>query len=132
MTALYELVPAGEPIDIPGVDALKYQHPRSLAAASQQDEALTVKLRYKQPDGDTSALIAATVPNRLSMTPALGFAAAVAEFGMLLRDSEHKGSSSFRGAAELARTFKGNDPHGHRAELIRLIEAAAGVRLLAR
>ena len=132
VTALYELVPAGEPIDIPGVDALKYQQPPSLAAASQRDEALTVKLRYKQPDGDTSALIAAAVPNRLSMTPALGFAAAVAEFGMLLRDSEHKGTSSFPGAAELARTFKGDDPHGHRAELIRLIEAAAGVRLLAR
>ena len=56
--------------------------------------------------------------------------AAVAEFGMLLRDSEHKGTSSFPGAAELARTFKGDDPHGHRAELIRLIEAAAGVSLV--
>ena len=87
-----------------------------------------LKLRYKTPDGDTSALIAAAVPSRSSMTPALGFAAAVAEFGMLLRDSEHKGTSSFPGAAELARTFKGDDPHGHRAELIRLIEAAAGVR----
>jgi Ca-activated chloride channel family protein len=130
VTALYELLPAGAPIDIPGVDALKYQQPRSLTAASQQDEALTVKLRYKQPGSETSALIAATVPNRLSMTPALGFAAAVAEFGMLLRDSEHKGSSSFPGAAELARTFKGDDPHGHRAEFIRLIEAAAGVSLV--
>jgi Ca-activated chloride channel family protein len=130
VTALYELVPAGEPIDIPGLDPLKYQQPRSVSAAARQDEAMTIKLRYKQPDGDVSALISAAVPNRLAMTPALGFAAAVAEFGMLLRDSEFKGSSSFSGAAAMARTFKGEDPHGHRAEFVRLIDAAAGVSLV--
>jgi Ca-activated chloride channel family protein len=60
----------------------------------------------------------------------MGFAAAVAEFGMLLRDSEFKGASSFASAGELARRFKGEDPHGHRAEFIRLIDAAGGVTRL--
>ena len=56
--------------------------------------------------------------------------AAVAEFGMLLRDSEFKGKSSFTEARALAETFKGDDPHGHRAEFIRLIGAAEGVTRL--
>ena len=57
----------------------------------------------------------------------MGFAAAVAEFGMLLRDSEFKGASSFAEALDLARRFKGDDPHGHRAEFIRLVGAADGI-----
>jgi Ca-activated chloride channel family protein len=54
----------------------------------------------------------------------MGFAAAVAEFGMLLRESEFKGESSFAQARDLAARFKGDDAHGPRAELIRLIEIA--------
>jgi Ca-activated chloride channel family protein len=72
-------------------------------------------------------LIEVPLPNRIAASEALGFAAAVAEFGMLLRDSEHKGTASFSQAAALARQFRGADQHGHRAEFIRLIDAAEGV-----
>ena len=70
------------------------------------------------------------VADKTTQSPELGFAAAVAQFGMLLRDSEHKGSSSFASALKLAQQFKGDDPYGHRAEFIRLIGAAEGITRL--
>jgi Ca-activated chloride channel family protein len=127
VTALYEIVPAGEPIDLPGVDPLRYQRPAVPAGDAHAGELMTVKLRYKQPDAAESQLRTVVVRARRDMTPELGFAAAVAEFGMLLRDSAFKGSSSFESARALATRFKGNDPHGHRAELIRLIGIAEGI-----
>jgi Ca-activated chloride channel family protein len=86
---------------------------------------MTVKVRYKDPDGDVSRLIAIPVSNRTTDVSArLGFAASVAEFGMLLRDSEHKGAASWRQAGDLARRHRGDDPEGYRAEFVRLIELA--------
>jgi Ca-activated chloride channel family protein len=91
---------------------------------------MTVKVRFKDPDGDQSRLMEVPVANRVTISASLGFAAAVAEFGMLLRDSEFKGSASYQSAAALATANKGDDPHGHRAEFIRLIGAAEGVSRL--
>ena len=130
VTALFELAPVGERIDGTGVDALKYQQQNPVTGNT--DEAMTVKLRYKQPDGDTSTLSAVAVKDTTSSTPELGFASAVAEFGMLLRDSEYKGSAAFADVRERANRFKGNDPFGHRAEFIRLIDAAEGVNRVSR
>jgi Ca-activated chloride channel homolog len=130
VTALYELVPAGEPTDIPGIDPLKYQQPARFSSAAQSNEAMTVKLRYKRPEGTESTLMSVAVATKTKLTPELGFAAAVAEFGMLLRDSEFKGTSSFADANSLAQKYKGADLHGHRAEFIRLIGIAEGVSRL--
>jgi Ca-activated chloride channel family protein len=127
VTALYELVPAGEPMDVPGIDPLKYQRPSAPADASSLDEAMTVKVRYKAPGGDVSKLTAVVVRTQTAESPALGFASAVAEFGMLLRESEFKGSASFADVRSRAIKFKGADAHGHRAEFIRLIDAAETV-----
>ena len=124
VTALYELIPAGRPAGAPSIDPLKYQQPGTPSRAASNGEAMTVKIRYKQPDGDTSALVTAVVADKPAPSADLGFAAAVAEFGMLLRDSEFKGRSSFASALELAKRFKDDDPHGHRAEFIRLIGVA--------
>ena len=86
---------------------------------------MTVKLRYKEPDGDTSKLMTFGVVNRLTPAAAnIGFASAVAEFGMALRRSEHRGAASFKDAAALARRQCGIDENGHRAEFVRLIELA--------
>ena len=89
---------------------------------------MTVKLRYKQPDGDTSTLISrrrcATATGEL--TANLGFASAVAEFGMLLRRSEFKGRRLVP-AQDLARRFRGDDPDGYRAEFVRLSSSAAAL-----
>jgi Ca-activated chloride channel family protein len=129
VTALYELVPAGQPIDVPTVDPLKYQT-KPTATSAGNGELMTVKLRYKDPDGDRSQLMTVPIPNRVVASADLGFAAAVVEFGMLMRDSEFKGSSSFQSASALAEANKGADPHGHRAEFIRLIGAAESVSRL--
>jgi len=129
VTALYEVVPFGEPIG-PRIDRLKYQGPGRFSTAAQQDEVMTVKLRFKRPDEATSSLISVAVPDKTGMTPELGFAAAVAEFGLLLRDSEFKGSSSFSDAQRLAQKFQGADRYGHRAELVRLIGMAESMNRL--
>jgi Ca-activated chloride channel homolog len=129
VTALYEIVPPGESIEGGSVDPLKYQtEVRPNNAAAQSGELMTVKLRYKQPDGDTSKLISVAVKDRTGeLTPNLGFAAAVAEFGMLLRRSEHKGQTTWSSAKELARRHRGEDPDGYRAEFARLVDLAAAL-----
>ena len=120
-----------------GVDPLKYQQPSprpasaSAAPVSQYaDELMTVKLRYKAPDATESTLISVPVQNRAGNVEALGFPAAVAAFGMLLRGSEHKGSASWSMVETLATKHKGNDAHGHRAEFVRLIGVADGISRL--
>src|SRR5207248_847869 len=65
-----------------------------------------------------------------TVSPEVGFAAAVAEFGMLLRDSEFKGESSFAQARDLAARFKGDDAYGHRAEFLRMVGIADGLHRL--
>ncbi len=128
VTALYELILAGETLDIPGIDALKYQQTPSRTATP--DELMNVKVRYKGPDADNSVLTSVAVSTRAAASPELGFASAVAEFGMLLRESEHRGAASFSDVRALATRFKGADPYGHRAEFIRLIDEADAVSQL--
>ena len=123
VTALYEIVPAGVKVDLPGVDPLRYQN-TAAGGEGHADELMAVKLRYKEPDAAASQLKTFTVRSRRDMAPELGFAAAVAEFGLLLRDSEFKSDASFARARSLATRFRGPDPHGHRAEFIRLIGLA--------
>jgi Ca-activated chloride channel family protein len=130
VTALYEIVPAGQKIENPGVDALKYQQQE--APAPQRDasggELLTVKLRYKEPDGDESRLLSVAVADsntsHRNASDNLKFSAAVAEFGMLLRGSKHKGAASYDSALQLARSSAGADLKGYRAEFVKLIETA--------
>jgi Ca-activated chloride channel family protein len=130
VTALYEIVPIGVSIDLPSVDPLTYQ--RSQAARGNADELMSVKIRYKDPDGDSSRLITTAVRNRSGeLTARVGFASAIAEFGMLLRGSEHKGSATWQDAADLARRHRGDDPDGYRAEFVRLVELAGSLAPLA-
>jgi Ca-activated chloride channel family protein len=128
VTALYEIVPPGEPVDGGAVDPLKYQDRSTPNAAARSGDLMTVKLRYKQPEGDTSRLLSVTVGERVGeLTPNLGFASAIAEFGMLLRKSEFKGQATWSSAQELARRYRGDDPDGYRAEFVRLIDLAAAL-----
>ncbi|HEY0172305.1 MAG TPA: VWA domain-containing protein [Pyrinomonadaceae bacterium] len=128
VTALYEVVPAGQRVENPGVDELKYARPAETVEGAGAGELLTVKLRYKEPEGGASKPINVGVPDRQASfrnaSENFKFAAAVAEFGMLLRDSRYKGQSSFDGAAELARASTGADLRGHRAEFVRLVQTA--------
>jgi Ca-activated chloride channel family protein len=131
VTALYEIVPAGTPLEVSGVDPLRYQKPSGLTSDASSGELLNVKLRYKLPDGDRSTLVELPVTDDgTKLSAASGdfhFAAAVAVFGMVLRDSKHGGAASLDLAAELAAGGKGRDEHGYRAEFIGLIAKARSV-----
>lgn len=135
VTALYEVIPAGSSEEVGGVDPLKYQSNAKPQAAEAEEQAgvasretLTVKLRFKPPAEATSKLIERGVVDAgktySEAAPNLQFAAAVAAFGMILRDSPHKGSASLEGVIELARAASQHDPGGHRKEFVELVEKA--------
>lgn len=135
VTALYEVIPVGVKSDfLQKVDSLKYQkNTAPLISSSQTEEILTVKFRYKAPDGDVSKLIEHPVLDKqVALTKTsdnFRFAAAVAQFGLLLRESEYKSAASYDNVLNLARKAKGYDEEGYRSEFVRLVESA---RLLAK
>ncbi|WP_420442096.1 YfbK domain-containing protein [Candidatus Palauibacter sp.] len=136
VTALYEVVPAGLPVPR-GVDPLRYEStagPQSAvetAPGAFEDELLYVKVRYKDPGGSESRLLAHAVADRSrSPSRSFRFAAAVAGFGMLLRDSPHAGRFTPDDVISLAEGGRGDDPRGYRGEFIRLVEAARDLDLL--
>ncbi|MEI2738154.1 MAG: von Willebrand factor type A domain-containing protein [Chitinophagaceae bacterium] len=130
VTALYEVIPVGVKSDfLKGVDSLKYQkNIEPLSKSSYNDEILTVKFRYKAPDGDVSKLIEHPVLDKqipiAKTSDNFRFAASVAQFGMLLRNSEFKSAASFDNVLGLARKAKGTDEEGYRSEFVRLVESA--------
>jgi Ca-activated chloride channel family protein len=144
VTALYEIVPAGKPVAVAPVDDLKYQQPAATPSRlrlSDDDDAnaadigrelLTLKMRYKQPDGDTSRKLEWPVSDDgKAFSAATGdfqFAAAVAGFGLLLRDSQYKGNLTYAAALELAQGGVGSDEHGYRAEFLDMIRRAKSLR----
>jgi Ca-activated chloride channel family protein len=129
VTAFYEIVPAGIKDDYAvGVDPLKYQNIQPAPVANVSGEMLTIKFRYKQNDSSASKMNSVTVtdePKNLNLTSAdFRFAAAVAEFGMLLRDSQYKQHATFDQVINMAKAAKGEDEDGYRSEFIRLAESA--------
>ena len=131
VTALYEIIPAGQPVNgVPPVDELKYQVEGSLPVAS--DELLTVKLRYKQPDSDTSSKLEFPLKDEdrsfEQADPDFRFATSVAGFGMLLRDSEFKGDLSWERVQNWAQSALGEDEFGYRRECLDLIRNAAALK----
>jgi Ca-activated chloride channel family protein len=128
VTALYEVVPAGQAWSNPGVDPLKYQTPPQQSAHANSDELLTIKLRYKDPEASESKLLSVGVADAAGAWPQASnnfrFASAVAAFGLLLRDSQYKGAANFNNVAALARNSTGQDPHGYRTEFVHLVETA--------
>lgn len=131
VTALYEVIPAGITDSfMRKVDDLKYQKNKTdLSNASKNGEIMNIKLRYKQPGGDVSKLIGHPVfdAEHEETSDNFRFAAAVAEFGMLLRNSEFKSNSSFSGVLKLANNAKGKDEEGYRSEFIKLVSKANSI-----
>ncbi len=145
VTALYEIVPVGAAGKAgkgkePDAEPLRYQKsagspapvaespPKDLTEAAATGEVLTLKLRYKEPMGDTSKLLEFPLKERggqfNSASQDFQFAAAVASFGMILRGSEHRGSGNLSAVAEIAAGSIGNDPSGLRAEFVDLVRRA--------
>jgi Ca-activated chloride channel family protein len=140
VTALYEIVPAGvEPPATPGVDALKYQkteagdqksEARSQMpdAGGQRAELLTVKVCYTPIEGGPGRRLEFPLTDRgaafAEASMDFKFAAAVAGFGMILRDSPHKGSATLAAVQQWAGQGLGTDAGGYRAEFIGLVHQA--------
>jgi Ca-activated chloride channel family protein len=134
VTAMYEIVPAGtKPRDdekaTPKVDELKYQKPAAPAVkADDSGEMLTLKLRYKQPDGDKSALIETPVTDKggtfARSSCDFKFASSVAAFGMILRNSPHRGRATYPAVLEWAQDGLGEDKSGYRQEFLELVKKA--------
>lgn len=125
VTALYEIVPVTGKTK---KSNLKYQKTNLTDAAIESNDLVTLKLRYKEPDGFKSKLITQPVLAQLTdlenTSNNFRFSAAITEFGMLLRDSEFLGSATFESATDLAKYAKGDDLEGYRGEMVRLLRSA--------
>jgi len=133
VTALYEVVPRGVAVPAPSVDALRYQEPLDVPTDSAfSGELLNVRLRYKEPEGTTSRLLEVPVVDDgrsfRAASEDLRFAAAVAAFGMLLRDSRFAGDVTLEEVHRWAEDAQGLDPHGYRREFLRLVDRARALR----
>jgi Ca-activated chloride channel family protein len=125
VTALYEVVPKGSRERLTASEPLRYQSGAVGAVGTgPADELMYVKLRYKLPDARTSRwldhVVRASRPTEGSVD--LRFAASVAAFGMILRESEHRGSATLDQVSELARSALGEDVGGYRGEFVKMVE----------
>ncbi|MBS0000502.1 MAG: von Willebrand factor type A domain-containing protein [Cyclobacteriaceae bacterium] len=128
VTALYEIIPVGVDNKYQGnIDPLKYQEQKTENRGHFRGEMMTVKLRYKLPEEDQSKLTMEIIKNNITdfekTSDNFRFSASVAAYGMILRDSEFKGSADYDQVIEWAVNSKGRDVEGYRAELIRLVES---------
>ncbi|MCC6242645.1 MAG: von Willebrand factor type A domain-containing protein [Gemmatimonadaceae bacterium] len=129
VTALYEVVPVGVRGTVPvrTTDPLRYHAPveESAVRRAADGELLHVSLRYKKPGESTSRLLGKSLDGRSvreSASDDFTFAASVAAFGMLLRDSEYKGTTTASSVLSLARSAAADDEDGYRREFIGLVE----------
>jgi Ca-activated chloride channel homolog len=123
VTALYELIPADSDETVGDVDDLNYQK----VNIKRSNDLMTLKIRYKKPDEDISKLIESKISVAAFGETSGNFkiAASIAQFGMLLRDSEFKGEASYESTLALAKSAKGKDEFGYRNEYITLVEKAS-------
>jgi len=132
VTALFEVVPQGIGIDIPAVDALRYQTPTRSSSNTGRGELLNVKLRYKDPEGSDSKLLEFPVVDSKApfaeATTDYRFASAVAAFGMTLRDSPYRGQLNLDRVLEIAEKSRGTDNGGYREEFIQLVRKTQSIR----
>src|SRR5690606_30908283 len=130
VTAFNEIVPAGVRIENDGIE-LKYSETQR-SETRFANQLATVKLRYKEPNADRSKLLTMGVlddPTSVDQaSDNLKFAAAVVQFGLLLRDSRYRGSSSFRHARQLAEATAAADLKGYRSEFIELMNRASSLK----
>ena len=133
VTALYEIIPVGVKSDfIENTDPLKYQSSTEAKTSNNAaGELMTIKLRYKAPDSDRSRLMEhPVIDDHITLDNSsdnFRFAAAVAQFGMLLRQSEFMQQSSYGNVLALANSAVADDKEGYRKEFIQLVQKANGI-----
>jgi Ca-activated chloride channel homolog len=131
VTALYEIVPNGVVMPA-GVDPLKYQPAVNAPATNPAgNELMTVKIRYKQPENETSQKLEVPVEDTgesyAKASSDFRFASAVASFGMMLRNSPYKGNATFDAIIEDAGAAKGEDASGYRTEFVEMVKKAKAI-----
>lgn len=133
VTALYEIVPTRKKNEKRNAaDQLRYQKQITFSKEANSGEMLTLKLRYKNPQDQDSTLIEYPISDAgMSFSEAdrdFRFAASVASFGMLLRDSPHKGNATFDHVARMAREGAKGDETGYRIEFVEMVAKARQLR----
>jgi Ca-activated chloride channel family protein len=133
VTVLYEVVPRGVAIGGPGVDPLKYQQKANAEPLrNASNETLTVSVRYKEPSASDSKLLSFPLVDReqpfARASLDFRFAAAVASFGMMLRDSAYKGNATYDSVLAMAEDGLGSDRNGYRREFLQLVQRARQIR----
>ena len=127
VTALYEIALKGSGGAL--TEPLRYGKPAETAEA-RGDEIAFLRLRYKQPDGDTSQLLEWPIRRDQAVREAkeaserFRFAAAVAGFGQILRGGRYTSSFGYDDVLALARAARGPDPYGYRGEFLTLVGLA--------
>lgn len=133
VTALYEIIPVGVEGEFTKIDPLKYQSNPSRKTDIKMNEVMTIKFRYKKPNEESSKLISHVVINKRISASAtsenFNWSAAVAAFGMIIRESEFANNFTLEQTYHLAQRAKGIDKDGYRIEFINMIKS---VDLLAR
>ncbi len=134
VTALYEVIPAGSSESLKSIDPLKYQsdpeNPEvtKKVKADLSAELMTIKLRYKEPDGNTSTKVEIPVKGIVldleETSDNFRYSAAIAEFGMILRNSQYKVDASMEQVINLAKNARGEDEEGYRSEFLKLVKLA--------
>lgn len=128
VTALYEIVPAGQVVENEGIE-LKYSKVQPSETTNFNNELMTTKLRYKEPKETESKLLTiGLIDQNNSIENAsdnLRFASAVAEFGLVLRKSRYKGSASFNSIINRTNSAKGSDLKNYRKDFVELVNQAA-------
>ena len=132
VTALYEIIPTGIKSNVlASVDDLKYQKTKSNNKIDLKNspELLTVKLRYKQPDGDKSVKMEIPVIENKNndVSSDMKFVSAVAMFGQMLKESDYKGTATYDDVISLAQNGFDDDKDGYRREFVRLVETVKGL-----
>lgn len=130
VTALYEIIPVGVKDEFTKkIDDLKYQS-KSASGNSFSNEIMTIKLRYKKPAEEDSKLISKTIMDEQvqlqNTSDNFRFSAAVAEFGLLLRNSAFRQEAEYEQVVSLAKGSLGKDVNGYRSEFISLVRKASG------
>jgi len=127
VTVIYEIIPVGVKSEfVKEIDSLKYQ--KNEIKKGDTKEVATIKTRYKKPDGNIGIDFNIPVENKLSALEKTSdnyrFAASVAMFGMLLKNSEYKGTANYDKVTELSDKSKGKDSEGYKSEFVRLVKIA--------
>ncbi len=138
VTALYEIIPAGSHESLKSIDPLKYQNKGGekskaiIVDTNHRAELMTVKLRYKQPDGFTSTKVEIPIKGKVmdleNTSDNFRFSASIAEFGLILRNSQYKEDASMEHVIAMAKAARGEDEEGYRSEFLKLVKLADSLK----